>query len=81
MNEKIVIDEDSGSAYKFVLVDEDADDVDVFVSPLKDNGESADDWQQVKFSELQTRVLGLVAGYHIEVLIDKLTEVYDLLDE
>tara|TARA_R110000824_G_scaffold12917_2_gene56395 strand:- start:428 stop:673 length:246 start_codon:yes stop_codon:yes gene_type:complete len=81
MNEKIVIDEDSGKAYKFVLVDEDAGDVDVFVSPLKDNGESADDWQQVKFDELQTGVLELVAGYHIELLIDELTEVYDLLNE
>tara|TARA_R110000824_G_scaffold303940_1_gene491790 strand:+ start:165 stop:407 length:243 start_codon:yes stop_codon:yes gene_type:complete len=80
VNEKIVIHEKSGKAYKFVLLDEDKDDVDVFVSPLKD-GKSEDQWQQIKFDELQNNVLELVADYHIEVLIDKLTEVYDLLDK
>ena len=80
MKEKTVIHEESGKAYRFVLEDEDTDDVDVFVSPLKD-GKSADQWQQIRFDELQTGVLELVAGYHIELLIDELTEVYKTLDE
>ena len=56
MKEKTVIHEESGKAYRFVLEDEDTDDVDVFVSSLKD-GKSADQWEQISFDELQTGVL------------------------
>ncbi len=80
MKEKTVIHEESGKAYRFVLEDEDTDDVDVFVSPLKD-GKSAEQWEQISFDELQTGVLELVAGYHIELLIDELTEAYNILNE
>ena len=55
MKEKTVIHEESGKAYRFVLEDEETDDVDVFVSPLKD-GKSADQWQQIKLDESQRGV-------------------------
>jgi hypothetical protein len=78
IKEKIILDEDTNQAYRFVLQEEgELDGIQVFVSPLLSDGSSKDDWEEVAFTDAQKIAMAVLAEEAIKKFTQDMKEFYE----